>query len=258
MKIGKNSKLTDLTISYVSSVDEDSGMYANNITDPDSLNVYQVTEGTVALSMVLPAVIKAELICLFNVTIEDDITINLIDTSGPTTISTITVNVDDLPGFEFKNVLFANTAPAVNFDKIEIITNGTTPNFVTSIGFLWAGDLIDFGCSEALQPADNSNDSVTLTRTNRPDAQNRYLYQSYQITTSKRWTFSQLQGKMRELFTLGIGTARPVILDEPMFNPTNLLYGILDAGTVKYDQIYIDDAVNKHNSQTTIGINEVT
>jgi len=256
MKIGKANKLLDANLTYVSTVEETPGMTAVNLINPDTGAVCQYINGAGMVTIESDADIQAEYIAIFNVNIQTSLKLELYD--GSTLIFTQTLTAAQLPGLGSKNALFANPAPTTDFNKIVLTTAGASPTFETVFGYIYAFDSIDFGCAENIQVADNTNDSVTISRTNRPDTQKRYLFQSYQITTRKNTPFAELQGKIREIFSLGIGSARPVIFDEPMFNPVNLVYGILDAGAAKYDVFPIKDADGDYKSQTTVGIQEVT
>ena len=257
MILGKNTKIQNAT--FLSSVDENPGFYADNILTPDSGELYAVTEGTVILTIDFDT-ITAQYLALFNVTIETGIQIELYDTGTAATIATYNYTTANLCGYISKNLLVDNTdEAATDFDRIIITSNGASSDFITSIGFLWAGDVLDFGCIETIQPSDNNADGVTISRANTPDAQKRYKFQSFQVKTRKEIPFLTIRSNIRTIFEEGIGTPRPMWFpyETAFFGDINLFYGILPVNKASYDPFYIKDNNSTFKSQITIELQEV-
>lgn len=157
---------------------------------------------------------------------------------------------DDASGFEYSNYFIDNLSNAI-FDKIEITNCGSTTAY---LGYVWAGDWIDFGCAEAISPVDESSDNVTINRANRPIPEERYLFQSFQVTTIKTTEINTLRSKVRQILVTGFASPRPWLISE-IYSTPEIMYGILESGKVGYN-IYEIDTTKKSN--ITIGVREVT
>lgn len=275
MKIGKSQQLT--TATFTSTPSENSGKEAENILDSNTLKVWGVTGADATLLVQIPT-ITFDTIALFNLTIRTSITINLYSDYPGSLIQTETIIASDFIGNESKNLFIdVDAIPQGNADGfilgeyildeyivdgrgnisinyIEIICAGNLSNFQTSIGYLWLGDLIDFGCAEKIQPFDQSQDDVTVTRGNNPDVNERYDIQAYNVTLKKENDYETLRGNIRLILSDGFGTPRPYIIDEPFLSVDEVLLGIMDSGKVGYDIISTDSGFI---AQTTIGIREV-
>jgi hypothetical protein len=245
--------------SYTSSVTPNVGFEAENILDPDSLHLWQMTQGAGTLVIEHDS-ITADILCLFNCNIETNVTIKTwtVYSTGSIT-NTVVLTPSDYTGFEFDNLLAELTDTTTAFTAIELIFTGATSSFLTSVGYLWGGDLINFGCAEKVQSGDESADDIQITRSNRPDPNERYNFQTYDVTLKKENDYDTLRSNMRQILTTGYGTSRPYIMNEPFLLTQELLLGILDSGKIKYDIIELAGVDSGgYIAQTTIGIREVT
>jgi len=258
MKIGELNKILDVSseITYTESVTNVSGFPETNIIDNNTLKVWKVTQGTASLVIEWTTGFTADMIGLFNVALETNVTITTYSAYPATSIESKVVTAAQLTGFEYKNALFELTDTTTSIVAIKLEFTGGTPTFSTYAGYIWAGDLIDFDCSEKMQLSDNSADQVTTTRTNRPDVNREYNLQTYSVTLHKETAFLTLRGYMRTLLLSGYATERPFIIDENFLTAPDLLLGILDAPTIKYDIFNTGDS--NYIAQTTLGIREVT
>ena len=251
MKAGLVTKI--LSPIVTSSVVPVAGFPAVNVMTDDTLQLWKVIQGTVTLLVTFtPAAVQA--ICLFNCNVEHDITITCYSAYPGVVHETLTLDHADLCGFESRNVLFELVDTATPIEAIKIVTNGGTPTFQTYAGYLWAGDFIDFGCAENIQPSDESKDEVTVTRANAPDSKDVFKKQSYAITIKKENDFNDLRDDIREILTAGYGVPRPWIINEPFLDDHEVFLGIMDSGKVKYDVIKTS---TEFISQATIGLLEV-
>ena len=233
MKIGKLNKLNNDNTTITSTENYLTGFSETNLLDEETLRLWKVQEGTVTLTLEFSS-ISLDAICLFNLTIEDDITVKTFNSSTVETNS-ITINEANFVGLDFKHALFELTT-TTDIVKIQIITNGATSTFNTSIGYIWAGDLIDFGCLEALVQTDNGADDVIITRANSSSTQTKFNYQSFKFTTNKSVLFTVLQSNVREiLLNGGYSQKRPFILEDGIFDNYNLILGVFDSGVFQYD-----------------------
>jgi hypothetical protein len=259
MKLGKTNKLDNVSseITYTSSVTSTTGFPESNIADPDSLKLWKVTQGTVDLVIEWTTGFTAQMIGLFNVNLETNVTITTYSSYPSSSIESKVIALADLTGFEWKNGLFELTNTSTSIKAIKLAFTGATPTFKTYAGYIWVGDWVNFGCAETMQAIDASADQATVSRTNRPDTNEEYDFQSYAITLKKTEGFTTVRSNIRTILNLGYATPRPVIIDEPFFTSSEVFYGILDAPTVKYDTIVTGDT-STYLAQTTIGLREVT
>jgi len=233
MKVGKLSKLSIENTTITSSEDSLSGFGDVNLLNEQSLELWKVQEGSVTVTLEFSS-ISIDAICLFNVTIENDITVKTYNSSLVETNSII-LNKTDLVGIVIKNG-YCELTNKSDIVKIEIITNGATSTFNTSMGYIWAGELHDFNDLEALVPTDNGADDVIITRANSTSTQQKYNSQSFKFTTNKNNLFSDLQTKIREILVNGgYSKKRPFIFKDCVYESENLILGIFDSGAFQYD-----------------------
>ena len=276
MKIGKLTQLDNVTFTTSTAVVP--GKEAVNMLNNDVLNIFQFTgaDGSVLIEF---DPIKVEKISLHNIKARSAVTIDLYQSYPEKLLSSTVILASRFTGL-FVDGTFSDVGTAGGqgegfilgefilnefilagnvSDTISAITltfSGGDPGFLSSCGYIWAGDFHDFGCAEKIQPSDQSNDSVTISRTNHPDINDSYEFQSFNVTYKKDRLFSDLRPQMRDILLTGFGTPRPIIFDEPMFpDAPEILLGILDAPKVGYD--IIETSVTDPNSQITIGIREV-
>lgn len=280
MKIGKLTELSNVT--FTSSVTANSGKVETNLLDNNTLKIWEVTQADATLLLQFDP-IDIDMIGLFNLNIRGSVTINAYTDHPGQIQNTKTITNLELVGLESKNTFIELTSlfPDSNSDfilddfilddkilggaldpgisAIEIIFKGGSPGFNTSMGYIWAGDLIDFGCAEKIQPFDQSQDDITVTRGNQPDANSRFNLQNYNVTIKKENEVETLRDNMREILATGFGTPRPFLFDEPFFPSTEIMLGILDSGKIGYDVIEFgsDGSDNTYGLQTTIGPREV-
>lgn len=287
MKIGKQNKLDDniLTLSTTTATPEP-GFDLENILNKNTLKIWKSsgTEGaTIEIELTEP--ITATTICLINVNLTDVFEIRTY-TAGNMVTNSIQVPFENANGLEYKNMLYQLTNTTDAFNRIQIILRGSTGGFnqgvgyfahgygsvgfgVTgfdmseskqlSLGYIWCGDVIDFGCAESLQPFDNTNDDTNITRTNNPDTKEEYDYQAYNVTLKKENDFNTLRENIRILMKDGLTKGRPFIIDEPYFVIPEVLYGIFDATRIGYDPFLTNTNAEPNNfiAQATFGIREV-
>lgn len=257
MKTGKINKILNDIVSFTPSVTNVSGFPETNIIDSNSLKLWKVTQGTVTLVLQFATGFTADMVALFNVQFETSVKITTYSAYPATPIENTTFTTTT--GLEFQNVLYELTNTTTTIVAIKLEFSGATSSFSTFCGYLWAGDVIDFGCAENIQPTDNTADQLSITRTNRADVNEEFDFQSYDVTLKKIVEYETLRGDIREIINDGVYKARPFILQDGFLVNTELLFGIFDAPTVKYDLFYMGDELpNDYKSQTTIGIREVT
>lgn len=258
MKIGKTNKLLDVSseITVSGTVPAILGFPEENILTNDSLQLYKFTQGAGTTTINWTTGFTAEMICIFNLTIKTSLTIKTYDTSDVLIETSAAFTSADFVGFEYKNLLFELTNTSTNIGKIELIFTTSDATFNTSVGYIWIGDYIDFGCAEKIQAFDESNDQVTINRTNSPDVNKEYNYQAYNLTTKKDVSFDTLRANFRLLWSNGYANKRPMILNEPLFSKDELFLGIFDAPRVAYDTFDIENP--NELCQATIGLREVS
>ena len=253
MKFGIEDKLENVV--FTESDPAEAGQGPENILDDDTLNIWKVIDSNVTLVLEFDE-INADLIGLFNVTFETDLTVNIWD-NYPTGSVIETKTITTTNGLYYQNA-FMEIATTSNFKAIELIFSGSTSTFETQAGFIWVGDVIDLGCAEELQPFDESADDATVQRANGVDTNPRFPFQEFNLTTDKDVPFLTLRSNMRRLIDTGYTTKRPYLFDEPIYegNP-EIVLGILDAGRVGYDTFPISDTSSEYKAQVSIGIREV-
>lgn len=259
MKMGKENKLDDVSseITLTGSIVNINGFPKENILNKFTLQPWKVIESTVDLVIKWTTGFTAEMIGLFNVNLETNVTITTYSTYPTTSIESKVITASELTGFDYKNALFQLTNTTTNIVAIKLSFTGPTSSFKTRVGSLWVGDFVDFGCSEKTQPFDESADQSTLSRANTPDTNREYNFHGYSVTIKKTNGFLSLRSKIREILTTGYSTSRPMVIDEPFFSSPELFYGVFDAPRVMYDLIQ-GDAISDFVVQTTIGLVEVT
>jgi hypothetical protein len=258
MKTGKENKLEDVSseITLTSTVTNETGFPEENILTSNTLATWKVSQGAVELVIEWTTGFTAEIIGLFNVNLETNVTITTYSAYPATSIESKIITASELMGLEFENALFELTDTTTSIKAIKLAFTGATSTFPTHTGYIWIGDLIDFGCSEEIQAFDVSNDQVTIARANRPDVNREFLYQEYNITTPKVEDFTVTRTKTRDILDTGFATARPMIIDEPIFTSSELFLGIFDAPRFAYDLIKTDNS-STYMVQVTFGIREV-
>jgi hypothetical protein len=258
MKIGKIQKLENVTLT--STVLNVTGFAETNIIDPNTLNLWKVEEGDVTLTIEHDS-ITADVICLFNVDLETSVQIKTYSAYPGTVIETKTILAAELiTSLESKNALFELTDTSTSIVAIDLVFSGPTSTYETFTGFIWVGEIVNFGCSEAMQeamqPTDNSNDNVNITRANVSDSKEEYSFQNYDLTLKKENDFLTLRTNMRSILESGYGLPRPYIIDEPYFADPEVIYGILDSGKVAYDLFFTSKTAGTYIAQVTLGIRE--
>lgn len=281
MKIGIENKISG---TVTATATPSTGFEAENVLNSDTKQIYEVNEST-TLTITLADVITADALFLFNVNFTGAFTIRLFN--GSEKVFDQSFQLTQLDGLESLNIYQPLIIPLTQtdgrflsdgkpltsfttdglvltndlrvstsrfFNKIQIINNGV----FTSIGYVWAGDLINFDCFEEIQLKDSSNDGVTISRTNKPDTQRSYLFREYQLTTKKDVPLNTIRRNVRNILSTGYGNPRPILFDEDCFDPSEVVYGIFDSGSVQYDRFFINDSDGTFKSQITIGIREVS
>ena len=254
MKVGNTTKLENVTIT--STVNKVSGFDKENIIDANSLKKWKVQNGAVTLTLEFDA-ITADAICLFNCNIKTAVEIKTYS-AVPALIESKSIAVADLTGFDSLNALFELTDTTTNIVKIELVFTAADTSFFTSVGFIWVGNLIDFGCLEALQVFGDSENQVTVSRANTVSRKERYNFQEFNLTTKKEEDFTDLQTNFRLILDSGYGLRRPFLFSEKPYTESspNLIYGILNSPRIGYDTIESSDSGETFN-QATIRSREV-
>jgi hypothetical protein len=253
LKVGKLTKISGE--SFSSTVTAESGFDETNITNENSRKKWKVKNGAVTLNIQFTGT-TAECICLFNCNIKTDITIKTYSSYPSTVIETKTITVSQLTGFQSKNALFELTDTSTTIVAIDLVFTSTDTAFYTSVGYLWMGDLIDFGCVENMQPVDDSDDQATVTRAGTTDVKRRYNFQEYSVTLKKENVYETIRAVWRTILTDGFGTKRPFIIDESFLTSSELLLGIFDSPKAGYD-IENQFSSTDNLTQFTFGIREV-
>jgi hypothetical protein len=257
MKYGIANKALTTNTTLTSTITAEAGKDEENILDEDSLYIWEVEEGAVTLTAEFDSAIDVDLIGIFNVTCQTSVQIIAYSTYPGTVAATKTVTTANLGGLDLK-CTFLELDSTTSIDAVEIVTVGATSTFLTSVGYLWVGEVIDFGCLEAMKPNDSSADNVTITRANQPDVKEVYNFQSYDVTVKKDTPFFALRDtKIRTIFDNGgYGQKRPFLFnDGPFDGYEEILLGIFDAPKFSPDVIYFD--VSDWQGQITLGIREV-
>ena len=280
MKIGLENKLIGNTSKLSSTPDADTGFPNINIIDSDTKEIWQTTGSNIVFTMTF-APTTFDLICLFNVEFVGQLTLKTYDVAGGTATNTVEFTDTDLKGLQYKYLSSEMTDKTTRVTYIEIsisnsaaysqgfifnsivynsYTYGTTfyVDSPASIGYIWAGDVVDFGCLEAIQSSDISTDDVRIGRANNPDSQERFDYEQHDITIGKNdnLTLDILKTKMRSILYTGYGTPRPFFFDTEPFLAGETVFAILDSGKISYDRIDLNGS-GDNLAQATLGIREV-
>ena len=257
MKYGISNKLTTSNTTLTGSITAEAGKDEENILDEDTLYIYEFEEGDGTLLIEFTSNVDLDLISLFNVTCETSIKIDAYSDYSTTTIAaTKTTTAANLCGLDYK-AAFLEFATTTSIDAIKLTFAGTTATFLSGAGYIWAGEVIDLGCSEALKPSDISSDNVTITRANQPDIKEVYNYQAFSFTTKKENEYFTLRDdNIRTIFTnSGYGKKRPFLVDDGPYNGyEEVILGMFDAPKFSPDIIETDTGFI---SQITLGMREV-
>jgi hypothetical protein len=254
MKFGIENKLTTDSVTITSSVSSVTGEGPNNILTQDTRQAYRVTQGTTELVIEFGAATVVQFIGLFNCTIEDDVVVKTYTTYPGVVTNTKTINISELNGLDSLNGFLLLTDKTA-ITHISITTNGTTGSFKTSFGYVWAGNLIDLGCAEALQPSDEAYDEGTVTRAGGIAARRKYNARDYSLTTEKEVSLDTLRSNIRNVITTGYATPRPWIVLDGTFLTEEIVLGITDSGRFVYDKFILSKT--EINAQTTFKVQEV-
>lgn len=259
MKVGGLTKLDNVT--FTSTVTANAGFEEDNIIDNDTLHLWQVTEGTVSLTLSCDS-ISANSLGLFNINIEDEIRIIIKNSSAVTLYdSTSDIDTTKLNGIDKKHYILEFGSSLSDIVSIELTTNGATSSFLTSIGYISVFDITDWGCVEALQPFDLSADTATIVRTGSSDTKREYITRRYNIGTTKTNQFSTTQGYVRDVLQTGYATKRPFLIADFPYPTTSpeMFLGIFDSGTFGYDvpKDTPDDTAANAYAQLQLGLREV-
>lgn len=284
MKIGKVNKILDNVNRITTTSSGIVGAEISLILDPNTLKKWSDNFTSATIQVVLDEAITSEIICLFNICVTGTVEVKTLTELGVVTNTHLFTSVNTI-GIENKHLLAELSNKTTPYKIIQITVN-TTPatelynqgvaygvhgfgsvgfgvTYLDSIdsncflGYLWAGDTIDFGCVENMQPFDNTSDIVNITRSNVPDVQRSYKYQTFNITLKKPNRFITLRDNIRYFINDGIGKARPFLFDEPCYDSTELVYGIFDATRFGYDIFYAPIESGDFIAQATIGVREV-
>ncbi len=258
MIAGKNTLLTGASITVSESTTAEPGQGGANLLNENSLVVWGVTGTSESASFVLTAPITADAVALFGVVVTTSIKIDVYSAYPATISDTVTVSAANLTGLSAKSVYLPLTAGST-IAAIKVTVNNAAGTDTGYAGWLWAGKVIDFGCAEALAPADVSNDSATITRGNNSDENPSYEYQTFDITTKKDVGFETLRANMRALLAEGYAKPRPFLINEPVLTTAEVFLGIMDSGKIQYDLFKIEnaDTAEAWSAQTTIGLREI-
>jgi len=283
MKIGKVNKILDNVENIFSSESGDIGSEITNILDNNTLKKWEASFSQATIQIELTQAITADIISLFNICITGTVELKTLDASD-VVIDTFLFNESDAMGLQNTHLL-AETTSSTPIKKLQLVisTSASDADFnqgvtygahgfftvgygvtgvVTSdapcfLGYIWAGDITEFGCAENLQPFDNTGDRTTITRSNVPDTQEVYDYQTFNVTTNKDSPFLTLRDNFRFFMNDGLGEPRPFIFDEPYYTSPELVYGVFDATRIGYDVIYAPEGTTDRVAQATIGVREV-
>ena len=253
MKIGLvNNALGGTASSSVLSV---SGKGAENVLNKDTGRVHAVA-GNMDLMIDDIGGVNAEIVCLFNVYFDDEMTVKLYDIYD-NLISQMTFTESDWTGWKRKNILYYPTGVSGDLDKIVITTTGAVSN--QYIGYVWAGDWIDFSCLKVTQPFSKSADSITITGSNRPVENQSFRFRTFNITTDNLQDFiDEVRPNMELILDDGFGKGRPFYFDDPPYNG-ELYFANLDSPNIGFDLIEMrENGSIVHKGQFSAGVREVT
>ena len=255
MKFGIENLLTVDNVTFYSDVAPIRGGEETCMLDNDTQELCQYDEGDVNIRLEFAA-LNIELIALFNIDFGTAITINTYPVYPGPVSNTKTYTLDELTGLQSKNA-FLELTDKTAITAIELVITGYDYESAidTYIGYIWAGLEIDLGCVENIQPADISADEVVISRVNHPDVNDKYEYQTFDVTLKKDNEFETLRNNMRQILNTGYGTPRPWLFNEPFFPADEIVLAILDSGKISYDIIPL--SAGGFITQTTIGIQEV-
>jgi len=250
MKVSITNLLIGATAS--SGVLANPGEGASNILDEDTGMVYAV-EGDLNLTISNIGGISSDMIALFNVYFDNSLTMTLYNSSD-VVIGTATFTQADWTGWRRKALLY--NIPFVDLERIVITTDSIEyDDYIDKwIGYIWAGEWVDFSCMENSQPFSKSNDTIIITRSNKPDENDSYEYRSFNITIKKYNAYKELREKVEQILYDGFGKGRPFLLNETPYD-NELYFANLDSPTIGYDLQWIDDG---YKAQITIGARECT
>jgi hypothetical protein len=270
MIAGYVNLITADTATIACSVAPQSGNEAINILDNYLLSVYKVLALSGTVTITLGTAKYLPLVTLHNIEFTTSCNVSLYSATD-TLVYSETKTSTGISGFDYDSLVFLNGASG-NYNGDEIKTFNTTPvkkiiiSFVNAsasdiflLGYIFGGDITEFGCAEKIQPTDSSAETVTITESNVASVKNDFKYQAISITTSKNRDFiTQFRPAVRNIFDTGYGTARPWVFCPPEMGyliPETFL-GILDSANLKYDLTMLSDNT-KCLGQATIGIREV-
>jgi len=257
MKIGKNTLITVANTTVTESATAELNRDAENLLDPNSLVLWQVEGASETALYEFAPPIAPDMVALFNIEVDSAIQIDVYSAYPGTISDTVTVTTANLRGLDAYNIYLDVTAATI--EAIKITVTGTGATSLSSAGWLWAGEVINFGCAEEMQPFDHANDAATITRSNAVDTNPSYLYQTYNITLKKEAGYEELRTKTRALLVEGYTVPRPYLINEPFLTTPEILLGILDSGKIGYDAFYMKDETGEDfAAQVTIGIRETT
>jgi len=255
MKTGLNTLLDIDTITFIESEIADTGCDAEYLLDPNALRVWQVTGTGETLTLDFSDdAISPDAVCLFGIDVTSNITLDVYETYPGAVTDTVTVTAANLRGLASKNIYLPVTTADIEAIKITLDTGGGA--VTSSVGWIWAGEILDFDCVEKIQPFDVSNDDATVTRGNTVDINGSYLYQSFNVTLKKDAGFEELRAKVRQILDAGYATPRPYLIDEPYLTEDEVVLGILDSGKIGYDLFPVKKDSEDYTAQITIGIRE--
>jgi hypothetical protein len=160
-------------------------------------------------------------------------------------IATKNYTNDDLCGLDIQTLA---TGLSGRCTSIEFIFSGYTA--LNMIGYLWAGSMVEAD-HEQIQLSDNSTDLTNITIGNFAATTPRNSMQSAQVTLAKD-AFDDVQTFCRALLRSGLGTPRPVVLNE-CDQIESAFLGISDANKFQYDIFRRKSRMG----QATIGFSEV-
>lgn len=253
MKTSITNLLLDATAK--SNVIANPGEGASNILDKDTGMVYAV-EGYLDITISNIGGISSDMIALFNVYFDNTLIMTLYDSNNKE-IDTVVFTQSDWTGWTRKALLYNKAY--IDLEKIKITTDYIEyDDYIDKyIGYIWAGAWLDFQCQENSQPFSLSDDSITITRSNRPDENDSYEYRSWNITLNKRQAFKELRGKCEQVLFDGFGKGRPFLFTGIPYE-NELYYANLDSNKIGYDLIWDNSKQEKYTAQATLGVRECT
>lgn len=262
-------------INLLSSASTSGGVHSSYAIDNDSLKMAEIPAGGSIVLSFTPALlefialINYEGTCVVITLTGEDIDYNLSENgymfddfiydmdiaftgvSPITYFESKTLYSADATGFDTDN-FYLTGLPEVLYSSIEITNFGSSTAY---LGYIWAGAWINFDCLENMQMFDNSNDSVTINRANRPLTEESYLFQSLMVTTKKGMALADLRDNIRLILTTGYANPRPWLIEDGIYAVPELLYGVLTSGKVGYDYF---QTVSETLAQSTFEIREVS